>query len=219
MAERAARLGADALLVYAPTWLRGLDPVRRDERVVDHHRRVAEVGLPLVLFYLYEAAGGVSYGPEALDELLAMPGVVGIKMATLDSVMTFQDVARLVRERHPETLLVTGEDRFLGYSLMCGARAALVGMGAVCTELQADLLRAHAAGDADRFLRLSATVDELAEALFVAPMEGYIRRVLWALAHLGVIPAEAANDPWGPDLAPADLDRVARVLDAVTARL
>ena len=44
------------------------------------------------------------------------------KMATLDSVMTYQDVSRQLRERHPEKLFITGEDRFLGYSLRRGAR-------------------------------------------------------------------------------------------------
>ena len=35
--------------------------------------------------------------------------------------MTFQDIARLVKTRAPGKLVITGEDRFLGYSLMCGA--------------------------------------------------------------------------------------------------
>jgi 4-hydroxy-tetrahydrodipicolinate synthase len=101
---------------------------------------------------------------------------------------------------------------------MCGARAALLGMGAVCSAVQADLLAAHAAGEASRFLRLSAAVDELAEALFLAPMEGYIGRVLWALAHLGVLPFEAADDPWGPRLGAVELGRVGRTVDAIAAR-
>src|SRR5215208_3224700 len=153
MAECAARLGADAVLAYAPAWLRGSEDAGR--LIVEHHRRLAAVGLPVVLFYLYEEAGGISYPPEVLDELLSMPEVVGIKMATLDSVMTYQAVARRISERHPDRLLITGEDRFLGYSLMRGARAALVGMGAACARMQAELIRAHVAGDATRFLELS----------------------------------------------------------------
>ena len=153
MAESAARIGADALLVYPPTWLRGHS--LSDQLIVEHHAAVAGVGLPLILFYLYEAAGGISYSPTVLDELLALPEVVGIKMATLDSVMTYQDVSRQLRERHPEKLFITGEDRFLGYSLQRGARAALIGMGAICCDLQAELIRAHAAGDSSS---LSGTV-------------------------------------------------------------
>jgi 4-hydroxy-tetrahydrodipicolinate synthase len=213
MAENAARARADALLVYPPAWLR--QHTRRDELIVEHHRRVAAVGLPLILFYLYEAAGGVSYSPEVLDELLTLPQVVGIKMATLDSVMTYQDVSRQLQTRHPDKLLITGEDRFLGYSLRCGARAALIGMGAICCDLQAELIRAHMVGESTRFLTLSDAVDTLAETVFVKPMEGYIRRLLWALVHLDVIPLDAANDPWGPPLSPQEFDRVGRTLAAL----
>ena len=211
MAERAARLGADAVLAYAPVWLRGRETAGR--LIVEHHRRLAAVGLPLVLFYLYEEAGGISYPPAVLDELLSMPEVVGIKMATLDSVMTYQMVARRVSEHHPDRLLITGEDRFLGYSLMRGARAALIGMGAACARLQAELIRAHVAGDAARFLELSKLTDMLAEATFVRPVEGYIRRMLWVLVHQGVIPLEAANDPWGPELPQEEYEEVGRVLN------
>ena len=215
MAESAAELGADAILVYPPTWLR--DHSGRDQLIVEHHRRVAEAGLPLVLFYLYEAAGGILYSPAVLDQLLSLPEVVGIKMATLDSVMTYQDVSRRLREQHPDKLLLTGEDRFLGYSLRRGATAALIGMGAICCDLQAELIRANVAGDASSFLTLSDLVDRLAETIFVQPMEGYIQRLLWALVHLGVIPLEAANDPWGPPLSRDEFETIGRTLDALMA--
>jgi 4-hydroxy-tetrahydrodipicolinate synthase len=48
-------------------------------------------------------------------------------------------------------------------------------------------------------------------------VEGYIRRLLWALVHLGVIPPEAAHDPWGPELARREFDEVGRVLAALAA--
>ena len=213
MAESAAHMGADALLVYPPTWLRG--HARANKLIAEYHAQVARVGLPLILFYLYEDAGGIAYSPQVLDELLALPDVVGIKMATLDSVMTYQDVARQMRERHPEKLFITGEDRFLGYSLQRGARAALIGMGAICCDLQAELIRAHAVGDSARFLALSDAVDMLAETIFVKPMEGYIRRLLWALVHLGVIPFEAAHDPWGPQLSSDEFENVGKTLNAL----
>jgi 4-hydroxy-tetrahydrodipicolinate synthase len=195
MAEEAAALGADALLCFPPVRHRG-DP----DRIVRYHAALAEVGLPLVLFFLYEAAGGVTYTPDTFRALFALPGVVGIKMATLDSVMTFQAVACLIREEFPETLLITGEDRFLGYSLLCGAESALIGMGAAEPGHQAALVAAHRRGDAELFLRLTRAVDRFAQATFRAPMEGYIQRMLWALAATDVIPAEATHDPEGPAL-------------------
>lgn len=99
MACRAAELGADALLVHPPTALR--DCSDRDSLVIRYHSRIAQAGLPLVAFYLYEAAGGISYTPDLIADLLARPDVLGIKIATLDSVMTFQEITRLVQTRTP----------------------------------------------------------------------------------------------------------------------
>lgn len=213
MAERAAKEGADALLIYAPTWLR--DHARRDRLIIEYHLRLADVGLPLVLFYLYEAAGGINYNHAVLNELLAHPSVIGIKMATLDSVMTYQDVARLLTMHHPDKLLITGEDRFLGYSLRRGARAALIGMGAICCAMQAELVSCHLHGDAARFLTLSDKADLLAESIFIRPMEGYITRLLWSLVHLDIIPLAAAHDPWGPQLPRGEFDALGRALAAL----
>ena len=215
MAERAARFGADALLVYPPTWLR--DVATRDELIVELHSQLSQIGLPLILFYLYEAAGGIGYKANVLDELLSLPNVAGIKVATLDSVMTYQDISRQIQSKHPEKLLITGEDRFLGYSLQRGARAALVGMGAVCCELQAELISASLEKNAKRFLDLSDAVDRLGETLFINPMEGYIGRILLALVHLGVIPRDAAYDPWGPELRREEFENIGAVIEEITA--
>lgn len=212
MAEEAAAGGADALLCFPPV------PYRSEpERIIAYHRALGAVGLPLILFFLYEAAGGVTYSPEVLRELLALPGVAGIKMATLDSVMTYQDVAALIRNEFPETVLITGEDRFLGYSLLLGAQAALIGMGAAVPAPQAALARATVEGDASRWTILTRAVDDFARVTFRAPMEGYVRRMLWALADTGVIPEAAAEDPDGPPLSPSEREEVRRATLALAA--
>ena len=104
MAAEARAGGADALLAFP-----------RAEDPVGYHETLGRE-LPVIVFYLYEAAGGVAYDDATVQALLALPRVIGIKVATLDSVVTFQRLARLVRD-HPGKLLVTGEDRFLGESL------------------------------------------------------------------------------------------------------
>ena len=205
MAIEARRGRADALLAF---------PERNDP--VGYHRRLGRE-LPVIAFYLYEAAGGVPYDDRTLHAILDLPEVVGIKVATLDSVITFQRLAALMRS-HPDKLLVTGEDRFLGYSLMAGAEAALVGLGAAVPKLSAELLHAHRMHDAVRFMELSGAVDRFAEATFCEPMNGYVRRMLWAAAATGWLPASATEDPWGPPLSPAEYDVVAAAAqDALNA--
>jgi len=217
MARHARELGADAVMAYAPAAFRG----RPDERelVVRYHARIAEAGLPVVLFYLYEEAGGISYTADELRELLSMPSVVGIKLATLDSVMTYQDVATLVKREFPDVVLISGEDRFLGYSLMAGAEAALVGMGSALTQMQIDLLAAHSRGEWAEFARLSELVDEFARHTFKSPMEGYIRRMLWAAEAEGIMASDAAYDRYGPELTDQDHDQVRQATSSLLARL
>jgi 4-hydroxy-tetrahydrodipicolinate synthase len=199
MAIEARRGHADALLAF---------PERTDP--VAHHRRLSRE-LPVLAFYLYEAAGGVAYDDDTLHAILDLPGVVGIKVATLDSVMTFQRIAALMRS-HPDKLLVTGEDRFYGYSVMAGATAALIGMGAALPDPQAELLHAWRDRRWDRFVALSALCDQLAQATFIEPMEGYIRRMLWAAAAEGAIPRDACDDPWGPVLPESGREAVEQVI-------
>jgi len=213
MARQAFNAGADALLVHPPVAFR--QHSNQEAMVLEYHAAVADVGLPLILFYLYEAAGGISYSPDLLRRLLALPRVLGIKVATLDSVMTFQDIARLIETAAPGKVLVTGEDRFLGYSLMCGAESALIGMAAACTRLQAEFLESYWNGESRRFLSLNRAVDDLAQHTFAPPMEGYILRMLRCLVRESVIPPEAAHDPWGPDLDARDARNLDDCLDRV----
>jgi 4-hydroxy-tetrahydrodipicolinate synthase len=199
MAIEARRGKADALLAF---------PERQDP--IGYHRRLSRE-LPVIAFYLYEAAGGVSYDDGTLHAILDLPDVIGIKVATLDSVMTFQRIAAVLRS-HPSKLLITGEDRFLGYSLLLGGRAALIGMGAALPDVQADLLRARVQEDWPRFIMLSEICDRFAQTTFIEPIEGYIRRMLWAAAAEGALPADACDDPWGPSLPDDERDAVERLV-------
>lgn len=213
MAQDALEHGAHAFLIYPPRLFHHVANNR--QLLLSYHKAVASTGTPQLLFYLYEAAGGFPYSPDHLRELLALPEVVGIKIATLDSVMTLQKIASLVAGEFPRQLIVTGEDRFLGYSLMCGAQAALIGMGAACTTLQHNLLKAYFDGRATEFLGLSRKVDLLSQVTFIPPMEGYVQRMLWALVHQGVLGRESAHDPWGPVLPESDFVELGNALRAL----
>jgi 4-hydroxy-tetrahydrodipicolinate synthase len=204
MARDAKRGGATALLAYGPLLLRGMPD--EEERLVAYHAALADVGLPVIAFFLYEAAGGWSYPRPALEAILDVDGVEAIKVATLDSIMTFQDVANIVRAV-PGVLLITGEDRFLGYSVSLGATSALVGIAAAVTEHSVKLVRAWGDQDFALFHRESAALDDFAQATFVHPMEGYVQRMLWALEDDGVFP-RVAQDRHGPPLSRESRDVV-----------
>lgn len=201
----ARRRGADGLLIFPTTD----DPVR-------HHDRLSRE-LPGIVFWLYEEAGGVPYDEPTLHRLLDLPHIIGIKIATLDSVMTYQRLVPIVRQ-HPGKLIITGEDRFLGYSVLLGADAALVGMAAAVPALCTGLLHAHTVEDHARFIAYTALADAFASVTFAAPVQGYIRRMLWAAAAEGRLPHEACDDPWGPTLPAAERDTVtSAVRDALAA--
>ena len=69
-------------------------------------------------------------------------------------------------------------------------------------------------GEWERFQELSAAIDAFARRTFVAPMDGYVQRMLWALQADGVLPRNA-HDPWAPTLAPANRESVAAAVRAL----
>lgn len=200
MAEDAIDGGAEALLVFPPLIHQELPAHERDKAAVQYHRELAQLGAPIVIFYLYEEAGGWSYSLDLLRKLLSLPNIIGVKIATLDRVMTMQRIACLLAEEFPNHLHITGEDRMFGYAMMRGAHSALVGLGAAFPNIQADLIAAYRDKNYARFMDLSKRVDGFAEATFTEPMDKYILRMLHCLAAANVIPVEAAYDITGYEI-------------------
>lgn len=215
MALKAKELKADAVLVYAPNIFKNKENM--ETKIINYHKEIAKLGLPIILFYLYEEAGGISYSQNILRELLSIDEIIGIKMATLDSVMTYQDTAEFIKKEFPNKMLITGEDRMFGYTLMRGAEGALVGLGAACGGLQKRMMDAYYSKDYSLFIELSGKVDKLAECTFTAPMEGYIKRMLTVLNLLKVIPKEATYDLFGPieELDNEEIDKIKSVLKEI----
>ncbi|MFF0729740.1 dihydrodipicolinate synthase family protein [Streptomyces sp. NPDC004134] len=203
MAVTAAGLGADAVMVYPLSALAGragregrAGEADGHARAVRLHERVAEAsGLPVLGFFLHGEAGGYEYPPALIRDLLALPGALGVKLATLDRAMACQDAIRAAQTT--DRLVVTGEDRMFGPSLMWGADTALVGIAAARAELTTAVLDAWRRGDAAEFVRASGRLDRFAEAAFYAPIEGYVQRMHWAAVWEGLVPEAWGHDPYG----------------------
>jgi 4-hydroxy-tetrahydrodipicolinate synthase len=200
--------GAAALLVCPVSGASPADIVRLHERLGE------ETELPLMAFVLYERASGCQYAEETVAELLTLPWVCGVKLALLDNAVACQDILATARSVDPDALVMTGEDRMYGPSLMWGADTALLGIASALPEWSVAVLDAWTRGDHASFVAASTRLDALGRLTFREPMEGYVQRMAWIAAWQGILPSEVAVDPFGP---PLPADERERLLSAVRA--
>ncbi len=191
------------------------DDPDRDSRILVYHHALAGFGIPLILSCGSDRSGNLFYSEEVLDTLMAMPEVAAVKTSMHDRPLLMQDLVTHILVKHLKKAVLSGEDRFYGYSLYRGCHGALVGLGSICPELQRELIDAWFMRETSRFLQLSRLIDHLAEAIYVDPLDGHVGRILAGLAHKGIIPAGSSLDPWGPKLTLIDLEFVKATLDAV----
>lgn len=187
--------GADAFLVFPiPAYLS--DPL--DPRVpVAYHEAIADAGVPLILFQLQPALGGVNFDPETLRRLASIEGVIAMKEASFDA-RRYLDVVQLLGELPSPITLLTGNDNFILESFMLGGRGALIGFGAVMTREQVDMIEAWRAGRIDEARALGRRVQRLADAVFAKPVADYRVRLKECLVALGVLEAAHVRLPLLP---------------------
>jgi 4-hydroxy-tetrahydrodipicolinate synthase len=215
-AEDCRAVGADALLVFPVPAFQGES---LDSRVpVGYHRAIADVGLPLIVFQLQPALGGVLYQPDVLAQLLAIDGVVAMKEASFDRTRCREAVELAGSLARPVTVL-TGNDNFILESFELGCRGALVGFGTVMVAEQVAMIRAWRAGRAEEAHRLSAGVQRLAEVVFAPPVGSYRARLKECLVLLGWLDAAHVRLPLRPVSARerASLERVLREVGLLEA--
>lgn len=188
--------GASALLVFPISAYQGtpLDP----ELVVRYHASVGDgVGLPLVLFNLLPALGGVLLPAEILERLCGLAPVVAIKDASFDARI-FVEVMEAVRQQARPIAVLTGDDPFIYESFILGADGALLGFGAVPTRQLAEMVDLAVAG---RFAEAKAIMDRLApleQAMFAPPVRDYRARAKEALVMQGILPRATVREPLLP---------------------
>jgi 4-hydroxy-tetrahydrodipicolinate synthase len=187
--------GAGAFLVFPISAY--LSAPLNPEVPVRYHQAIAEVGLPLILFQLQPALGGVNFDPETLRALASIDGVVAIKEASFDA-RRFLDLVRVLEELPRPITLLTGNDNFIFESFVLGAQGALIGFGAIMTREQVRMIDAWRAGGIDEAKELGRRVQRLADVVFAAPVGDYRARMKEALAILGVIDTTYVREPLLP---------------------
>src|SRR5512145_975933 len=151
-ARAAQAAGADALLVFPiPAFLgQPLNP----EVPYRYHAAIAEaIDLPLILFQLQPALGGVLFTPEILHRLITIPSVTAIKEASFDA-MRFLQVKAALQSASRKITFLTGNDNFICESFLLGAEGALLGFSTLGTREQVTMLDAVRRADIDEARKL-----------------------------------------------------------------
>ena len=209
---RAARdAGADALLIFPiPAFLgQPLNP----EVPYHYHSAIAEaVDLPLILFQLQPALGGVLFTTEILHKLITIPSVTAIKEASFDAMRFLQVKAALASASRRITFL-TGNDNFICESFILGAEGALLGFSTLGTREQVRMLNAVRRGDIAEARKLGDCLQPLADVIFAPPVTDYRARTKEALKLLGILENTTVRPPLLP-ISGADRGAIQRALQS-----
>ncbi len=196
LARETKEAGAAGLLVFPIGAYQGLplDP----EVPVRYHAAIGDAtGLPLILFQLQPALGGVNFEPETLERLCRVAQVVAIKEASFDRER-FVEVRDAVKAARPECVYLTGNDNFIHESFVLGAQGALIGFGAVATHQQVELVNHALAGRHEQARTIMERLTPLVDAIFAPPVRNYRARAKAALVMQGILDRETVRPPLLP---------------------
>lgn len=202
--------GADAFLVFPITAYLGqpLDP----EVPYRYHRAIAdEVGLPMVIFTLQPALGGVAFDDETLLRLIEIPQVVAIKEALFDA-KRFREIVDVVRRAPRRITVLTGNDNFIWESYLLGAEGALLGACAVTTRTHVEVHAAAMRGNWAVAREKGDRIQKLVDVVFAAPVRDYRARSKEVLVMQGVIQHAHMRAPLLP-ISADDRARLKRALE------
>ena len=195
-AKAAQAAGADAMLVFPIPAFLGV-PLNL-EVPYQYHAAIAEaVDLPMILFQLQPALGGVLYTTDILHRLIEIPTVVAIKEAGFDAMRFLQVKAALDSASRRITLL-NGNDNFIFEAFVLGAEGALLGFSTLGTQEQVGMLEAVKRCDIPAGQRLGQRLQPLADVIFAPPVTDYRARTKEALKMLGVIETTTVRPPLLP---------------------
>ena len=195
-AKSAQAAGADAMLVFPIPGFLGvpLNP----EVPFQYHAAIANaVDLPMILFQLQPALGGVLYSTDILYRLIEIPTVLAIKEAAFDAMRFLQVKAALDSASRRITLL-NGNDNFIFEAFVLGAEGALLGFSTLGTREQVEMLDAVKRCDFATGRTIGQRLQPLADVIFAPPVTDYRARTKEALKMLGVIESTTVRLPLLP---------------------
>lgn len=164
-AGQAKEAGASGLLVMPPHhWLRfSMEP----HHVIEYFTEIGKaVDINLVV-HVYPAWTKASYSPQLLANLGQIPQVTTFKVGTREMSQYARDITYL-REKAPETTILTCHDEYLLTSMVQGVDGALVGFASLIPDLVTDLYQAVCDGDLKNAQSIQARILPLKEVVYAS---------------------------------------------------
>ena len=155
---RAARAGADAVLVLTPYFLKSQMTA---DVFVEHFRAVADASPVPVLLYNNTSVTSVNLPPDAVAALSEHPNIVGLK----DSNGDVGQVAATIARMPPAFTLLVGSAATLFPSMMVGAAGGIIAVANVVPDVCVKLYDLVRAGCHDEARALQRRLTPLAVAV------------------------------------------------------
>ncbi len=153
----AKQLGVDATLQVTPYYNKPTP-----EGLYQHFKKVAEVGLPLVI-YNVPGRTGINITPETVAHLSKIPEVVAIKEASGD-IAQMDEIRRLCGDR---LTLLSGDDALTLPVLSVGGKGVISVISNLLPDKMTEICRAWQAGDAAGARKNHAGLLPLMRAMFM----------------------------------------------------
>ncbi|WP_409346575.1 4-hydroxy-tetrahydrodipicolinate synthase [Paenibacillus sp. MBLB4367] len=181
--EQAASQGADAALAVVPYYNKP-----SQEGIVEHFRRIAAVGLPVIAYDIPHRTG-VGLTLESARTIMEMDGVIGLK----DSSGSLQMVSELSLVS-PKPVLC-GDDACFFASLCCGAQGGMLASANVRTER---FVRVYELFRANRIQEAKLAFEALLPLIRLLFQEPNPAPLKWLLSQQGIIESETLRLPMTP---------------------
>lgn len=203
-ATRAAKAGADAVLVRTPSFYRTHLP---PAAIAAHYTAVADASRVPVLLYNYPAFTGVTLSADLIGRLAGHGNIVGIKETSTDGAQ-FVDMAAVVPDRFT---ILAGSAPGAYTGLCAGARGAILAIACVLPELCLELVALVRRAQHAEALALQQRMTPIARAVTTGFGVAGLKAAMELVGYTGGQP----RAPLLP-LAPDGLEKIRTLLHAAT---
>lgn len=156
--ERAAKAGAEAVLVITPSFYKS---AITQDALVRHYQAVADAARVPVILYSMPDLTGIKIEPETAARLSEHQNIIGMKDSSAD-IAKFAETVRLAPD---DFALMIGNGTVFCEALQAGARGGILAVGCVVPALCIEIYEAVRIGDSEGAKVLQDKLTPLARAV------------------------------------------------------